>query len=41
MPAMTQEARTTTFYDTHVKFDGHMVDFAGLSLPVQFAGINE
>ena len=41
MPAMTQQVRTTPLYDAHVRFGGRMVDFAGWSMPIQFAGIKE
>ena len=31
----------TPLYDTHLRLGGRLVDFAGWSLPVSFAGINE
>ncbi len=38
---MTETLHKTPLYNTHVAFDGRMVDFAGWSLPVCFAGIIE
>ena len=31
--------RKTALYDTHIKYGGKMIDFAGWNLPVQYEGI--
>ncbi len=38
---MTDKLLHTPLYQTHVDFGGRMVDFAGWSLPVSYAGITE
>ncbi len=38
---MTETLLKTPMFDVHVAFGGRMVDFAGWSMPVQFAGIIE
>lgn len=38
---MTDSLHRTPFYETHVAMGARMVDFAGWSMPVQFAGITE
>lgn len=41
MDTMTETLLKTPLYDAHVALGGRMVEFAGWSIPVQFAGINE
>ena len=36
---MTEELKKTSLYDTHVKYGGKMVPFAGWCMPVQYKGV--
>ena len=34
-------AKKTPFYDAHVRLGGHMVEYAGWNLPVEYSGLKE
>ncbi|MHC5110185.1 MAG: glycine cleavage system aminomethyltransferase GcvT [Planctomycetota bacterium] len=38
---MSENLQKTALYDVHVAFGGRMVEFAGWSMPISFAGINQ